>query len=118
MSRFILALLGFSGFILYTFDEHYSSDFLLPLTPLSLAPLALGYRSLSLAVKGPTTTKQSQAAGRLAKDHSKILGGTMKMRLTVALIGLAISFALPSCAQQKNTIDPQLAQQIRVLPEV
>jgi len=42
----------------------------------------------------------------------------MKIRLTVALVGLGISFALPSFAQQKDTIEPKLAQQIRVLPEV
>jgi ketosteroid isomerase-like protein len=34
----------------------------------------------------------------------------MKMRLVVALIGLAISFALPAFAQQTNTPDPQLRQ--------
>ena len=30
------------------------------------------------------------------------------MRLVVALVGLAISFALPTFAQQKDTADPQL----------
>jgi ketosteroid isomerase-like protein len=35
----------------------------------------------------------------------------MKMRL-VALAGLAISFALPSFAQQQNTVDPEVRQQI------
>jgi hypothetical protein len=39
----------------------------------------------------------------------------MKMRLIVALAGLAISFAVPTIAQQKNTIDPKIAQQIRAL---
>jgi hypothetical protein len=37
----------------------------------------------------------------------------MKIRLIVALVGLAISLALPTFAQQ--TIDPQIAQQIRTL---
>jgi uncharacterized protein (TIGR02246 family) len=37
----------------------------------------------------------------------------MKMRLVVAVIGLAISFPLPTFAQQ--TIDPKIDQQIRVL---
>ena len=32
----------------------------------------------------------------------------MKIRLIVALIGLAISFSLPTFAQQTNTADPQL----------
>jgi uncharacterized protein (TIGR02246 family) len=35
----------------------------------------------------------------------------MKRRLVVTLMGLAISFALPSFAQQKGTADPQIAQQ-------
>jgi uncharacterized protein (TIGR02246 family) len=39
----------------------------------------------------------------------------MKMRLVVALAGLAMSFALPAFAQQKNTVDPKIAQQIRAL---
>jgi hypothetical protein len=33
---------------------------------------------------------------------------TMKMRLLGALVGLAISFALPTFAQQTNTPDPQM----------
>jgi uncharacterized protein (TIGR02246 family) len=39
----------------------------------------------------------------------------MKMRLVVALAGFAISFALPTFAQQTDTIDPKTAQQIRAL---
>jgi hypothetical protein len=37
----------------------------------------------------------------------------MKIRLIVALVGLAISFAAPTFAQQKDTGDPQITQQIR-----
>jgi len=36
----------------------------------------------------------------------------MKIRLALALVGLAISFALPTFAQQKDTVDPQIAEQI------
>jgi hypothetical protein len=39
----------------------------------------------------------------------------MKMRLLVILAGLASSFTVPIFAQQKDTTDPQIAQQIRVL---
>jgi len=39
----------------------------------------------------------------------------MKIRLLLALVGLAISFAWPTFAQQKDTVDPQIAQQIRAL---
>jgi ketosteroid isomerase-like protein len=36
----------------------------------------------------------------------------MKIRLLFGLVGLAISFALPSYAQQKDVADPQTAQKI------
>jgi uncharacterized protein (TIGR02246 family) len=39
----------------------------------------------------------------------------MKMRLVVALTGLVISFAVPTFAQQKDTGDTKIAQQIRAL---
>jgi uncharacterized protein (TIGR02246 family) len=35
--------------------------------------------------------------------------------LLLALAGLAISFAAPAIAQQKDTVDPQIAQQTRAL---
>jgi uncharacterized protein (TIGR02246 family) len=40
---------------------------------------------------------------------------TLKMRLVVALVGLAISFALPTFAQK--TVDPKIEQQIRALAQ-
>ena len=39
----------------------------------------------------------------------------MKIPLLLALVGLAISFAFPTFAQQKDTVDPKIDQQIRVL---
>jgi len=37
----------------------------------------------------------------------------MKTRLLIALVGLQISFALPTFAQQKNAVtDPQITQEI------
>jgi hypothetical protein len=36
----------------------------------------------------------------------------MKIRLVVALVGLAISFAVPTFAQEENTVDPEVRQQI------
>jgi sensor domain CHASE-containing protein len=36
----------------------------------------------------------------------------MKMRLLLALIGPAISFAVPVLAQEQNTVDPEVRQQI------
>ena len=42
----------------------------------------------------------------------------MKTRLLGALVGLAISFALPIFAQQKATVDPAIAQQRDLLGDV
>jgi ketosteroid isomerase-like protein len=39
----------------------------------------------------------------------------MKIRLAVALVGLAFGFAVPAFAQQKDTVDPQTRQQIDAL---
>jgi uncharacterized protein (TIGR02246 family) len=39
----------------------------------------------------------------------------MKIRLAVALVGLTIGLAVPTFAQQKDTVDPKTAQQIRAL---
>jgi hypothetical protein len=39
----------------------------------------------------------------------------MKKRLVVALAGLAISFAVPTFAQQKDAADPQIVQQYAAL---
>jgi ketosteroid isomerase-like protein len=39
----------------------------------------------------------------------------MKIRLVVALAGLAITFTAPVFAQQKDTVDPQITEQVRAL---
>jgi Domain of unknown function (DUF4440) len=39
----------------------------------------------------------------------------MKIRYLLALVGLAIGFASPTVAQQKDTVDPQTRQQIDAL---
>jgi hypothetical protein len=39
----------------------------------------------------------------------------MKIRLVIAPLGLTISFALLTLAQQKDTVDPKIVQQIRAL---
>jgi ketosteroid isomerase-like protein len=39
----------------------------------------------------------------------------MKIPLAVALAGLAMSFALPTFAQQKDAVDPQIAEQLSAL---
>ena len=39
----------------------------------------------------------------------------MKIRLAVALAGLAFGFAVPTFAQQKDMVDPKIAEQTRAL---
>ena len=39
----------------------------------------------------------------------------MKIRLLLALVGLAISFALLAFAQQKDTVDPQITELLNAL---
>jgi hypothetical protein len=39
----------------------------------------------------------------------------MKMRLLPTLAGLAIGFAVPTLAQEQNTVDPEVRQQIEVV---
>ena len=39
----------------------------------------------------------------------------MKIRLLSALVGLAISFAVSTFAQQNDTTDPQIAEQLKEL---
>jgi hypothetical protein len=39
----------------------------------------------------------------------------MKKRLVVPLVGLAFSFALPTFAQEKDTVDPEVRQQIEAV---
>ena len=39
----------------------------------------------------------------------------MKIRLLLSLAGLAISFALPTLAQEQNTVDPEVRQQIEAV---
>ena len=41
----------------------------------------------------------------------------MKIRSVVALVGLAISFAVPAFAQQKDAVDSQIRQQLDALGE-
>jgi uncharacterized protein (TIGR02246 family) len=39
----------------------------------------------------------------------------MKIRLLLALVGSVIGFVVPTVAQQQDTVDPQIAEQIRAL---
>ena len=39
----------------------------------------------------------------------------MKIRLLIALVGSAIGSAAPSLAQQQNTVDPEVRQQIEAV---
>jgi hypothetical protein len=39
----------------------------------------------------------------------------MKMRLLLIIAGLVIGFAVPALAQEQNTVDPEVRQQIEAL---
>jgi uncharacterized protein (TIGR02246 family) len=39
----------------------------------------------------------------------------MKIRSLISLVGLAVSFAVPAFAQEKDTVDPKTAEQVRAL---
>jgi ketosteroid isomerase-like protein len=39
----------------------------------------------------------------------------MRLVVAIAIVGLAMSFGLPSIAQDKNTVDPQVRQQIEAV---
>jgi ketosteroid isomerase-like protein len=39
----------------------------------------------------------------------------MKIRFRLALVGLAIGFALPTFAQEQNTVDPEVRQEIEAV---
>jgi hypothetical protein len=39
----------------------------------------------------------------------------VKIRLLLAIAGLAISFALPTFAQQKETVDPKIIEQLNAI---
>ena len=41
----------------------------------------------------------------------------MKIPLVVALVGLAISSAVPTLAQEQNTVDPEVRQQIEAVSQ-
>ena len=49
---------------------------------------------------------------RRRQSHSNSPKETMKTRLLLAVVGLAIGSALPTFAQQKETVDPQIIEQI------
>jgi uncharacterized protein (TIGR02246 family) len=68
-----------------------------PLSPVLLLPATVEkFRGRSIATTDRNTS-----------------GETMKIHLILALVGLALSLALPSFAQQ--TVDPKVGQQIRAL---
>jgi hypothetical protein len=55
------------------------------------------------------------AASRKRQSSQKSPEEKIKIRLVVALVGLAIGFALPIFAQEQNTVDPEVRQQMESL---
>jgi hypothetical protein len=59
--------------------------------------------------------RREKCRGRSLYDKSPPWEEIMKKRLVAPLVGLAISFALPTYAQQKDLADPQTTQKILAL---
>jgi hypothetical protein len=59
-----------------------------------------------------TGDPENSRSRSLGDNRPKPPGRYNEIRLVVALVGLAISFALLAFAQQKDTVDPQLLEQI------
>src|SRR6266478_3215780 len=49
------------------------------------------------------------------RQLSKTSGGNNKMRFLPTLVGLALGFAVPVLAQEQNTVDPEVRQQIEAV---
>ena len=65
---------------------------------------------------GRRTMAQAQKALQVALGKIRRASGHFQGRLLgIDPLGLAISFALPTFAQQKDTVDPKVEQQIRAL---
>jgi ketosteroid isomerase-like protein len=62
----------------------------------------------------PATVEKSRGRS-VATNNLKSPGETMKIRSVVALAGLAISFVLPVLAQEKDSVDPKTAEQLKAL---
>jgi hypothetical protein len=63
------------------------------------------------AITGDSENPAEQGGSNILKHPER----TMKIRFLLALVGLAISFALPTLAQQTSTPDPELRQKIIAL---
>jgi uncharacterized protein (TIGR02246 family) len=58
---------------------------------------------------------ERQIASWFATNPRYPEGEMMKIRSLLALVGLAITVALPALAQQQDTVDPKIAEQVRAL---
>ena len=55
-----------------------------------------------------------RAADPFSDNQDKTPRKTMKTHILLAFVGLATGSVLPALAQQKDTVDPKIEQQIRV----
>jgi hypothetical protein len=77
-------------------------------------PLPKGVPSAPVDIAGTRLGGTLPAAGRWATNRPKPRRKS-ENRFAVVLVGLAIGFTAPTFAQQKETVDPKIAQQIRAL---
>jgi len=90
------------------FDWEQGSNVFVAQRPLTKGAVLSGDTDVPGDVRNPATDLCTR---------SPPLEEIMKKRLVVPLVGLAISFALPTYAQQKDLADPQTTQKILALIE-
>src|SRR5262249_19841924 len=78
-----------------------------------MKPLRAGYSSTDMNCR--LSSKCHGQELDVAMGTRTILRQAMKTRSVVALVGLAISFALPTFGQQKEMVDPQIVEQLIAL---
>jgi len=70
---------------------------------------------LALATRMSLATWRNPAAGRQTTNILNPREETMKKHVLLALVGLATGFVVPAFAQEKDTVDPQIRQQLEAL---
>jgi hypothetical protein len=70
----------------------------------------------SLCPGSAVTGDCREISRRVGSDNLSLdIEGTMKIHHLLVIVGMAIGFALPAFAQQKDTVDPQVSEQLSAL---
>jgi ketosteroid isomerase-like protein len=70
----------------------------------------------SLCPGSAVTGECREISRQVGSDNLSLdIEGTMKIHHLLVIVGMAIGFALPAFAQQKDTVDPQVSEQLSAL---